>query len=216
MHKKYFFLLFVFYITGCATVPSRLPSQNFSSEVKQIILVEPKQFFEARVTAWENKDGAWRRIFWPMRATVGRRGIAPNGEKREGDGRSPSGTYALGTAFGYVASFPTKLAYRQSTEQDFWVDDVDSLQYNQWVTGAPQAKSFELMRRHDDLYKYGVVIEYNTHPIVPGRGSAIFMHIWRGPGRLTSGCVAMSPRSLRHLIAWLDATKHPIIILNQP
>jgi len=149
-----------------------------------------------------------------MRAMVGRKGIAPLNEKREGDGRTPSGIYPIGPAFGYASSFNTKLVYRQSTKNDFWVDDVNSRQYNQWVTGTPDAKSFEKMHRSDDLYKYGAVIEYNTDPIVPGNGSAIFMHIWRAPDKSTSGCVALSPRSLRKVLGWLDSQRHPVIILK--
>jgi len=39
-----------------------------------------------------------------------------------------------------------------------------------------------MMRRDDNLYKYGIVIEYNTDPIIKGNGSAIFLHIWKGRG----------------------------------
>ena len=219
-NKAYFCILLFF--GGCATLS---PSQNIqppasfsnlSKEVQQVIVVDPLKASYARITTWELKNGQWHPVFWPMKAMVGRKGVAPLNEKREGDGRTPSGTYALGTAFGYAASVKTKLSYRQATERDFWVDDVNSSQYNQWVTGIPEAKSFELMKRKDDLYAYGVVIEYNTNPIVPGNGSAIFMHIWRGPGKATSGCVALSPRSLRHVLAWLDASNHPVILLNAP
>lgn len=148
-----------------------------------------------------------------MQAMVGRHGIALLNEKKEGDGRTPSGVYPIGTAFGYAPSFDTKLAYRQVTENDFWIDDVDSPQYNQWVTGKPRASSFEKMRRPDHLYKYGAVIEYNTDPIIPGNGSAIFLHIWRAPGKPTSGCVALAPGSLKLLLRWLDASHQPVILI---
>ncbi len=216
--------LFLLCFSGCTTwnfsrtIQPSAVLQNLPAETQQVIMVEPVRGSYARVTTWAHKDGHWQPVFWPMRAMVGRSGIAPLNEKREGDGRTPSGTYALGTAFGYAVAVDTKLSYRQATERDFWVDDVGSSQYNQWVTGTPEgypeAKSFELMKRKDDLYKYGVVIEYNTNPIIPGNGSAIFVHIWRGFGKPTSGCVAFSPRSLRHLLKWLDASQHPVIILN--
>lgn len=192
-----------------SSVLAKLPPEN-----QQAIVVEPVRGAYARATSWEFKDGGWQPVFRPMRAMVGRNGIAPLNEKREGDGRTPSGTYALGIAFGYAATFDTKLSYRQATGQDYWVDDVNSSQYNQWVIGVPDAKSFELMKRKDDLYKYGVVIEYNTDPIVPGNGSAIFMHIWKGFGKPTSGCVAFSPSGLKHLLKWLDASKHPAVIIR--
>ena len=211
--------IFIACMSGCSLMPvssnvstskylAGLPSRN-----QQAVIVEPIVRSHARVTAWESKDGHWQEVFSPMRAMVGRSGIAPLNEKREGDGRTPSGTYALVLAFGYAPSIGTKLSYRQTTQNDFWVDDVNSSQYNQWVTGKPDASSFEEMKRKDDLYQYGVVIEYNTNPIVPGNGSAIFMHIWRAPGKPTSGCVAFSSRSLRNLLAWLDVKRDPVILL---
>jgi L,D-peptidoglycan transpeptidase YkuD (ErfK/YbiS/YcfS/YnhG family) len=208
-------------VCGCASVsPSKtvLPSalQALPAETQQVLIVEPLEHSYARLTAWEFKDNRWQPAFWPMRAMVGRKGIAPPNEKREGDGRTPSGVYPVSTAFGYAPSFATRLFYRQSTSNDFWVDDVNSPQYNQWVSGHTDAKSFEKMRRKDDLYRYGAVIEYNTSPIVPGNGSAIFLHIWRGPGRPTSGCVALSPRSLKGLLGWLDQRRHPVIVLAPP
>lgn len=179
-------------------------------------MVEPLTGSEAKVSTWEFKDRNWQPVFGSMAATVGRNGIAPLNEKREGDGRTPSGTYALGPAFGYAPALDTKLVYRQATDNDFWVDDVESSQYNQWVTGKPNAASFEEMRRKDDLYQIGVVIEYNTQPIVPGHGSAIFMHVWRGPGQSTSGCVALSQNDLQKVVAWLDKKHEPVILIQPP
>lgn len=204
-------------LSGCAASPrSPVVLQHLAIETQQAVIVESLNSSYARVTTWQREDNLWRRAFGPMRTMVGRQGIAPLNEKREGDGRTPSGIYLIGTAFGYAPSFPTGLSYRQATKNDFWVDDVNSPQYNQWVTGQPEAISFEDMRRKDDLYKYGAVIEYNTKPIVPGHGSAIFIHIWRAPGQFTSGCVALSPRSLKKLLGWLDTRRHPVIVLSPP
>ena len=145
---------------------------------------------------------------------IGRNGLAPAGEKKEGDGRTPSGTYPLGPAFGYASSINTGLFYRQATDIDFWVDDIHSMQYNLWVRGTPAANSFERMKRHDDLYQYGVVIGYNMHPVVPGAGSAIFMHVWRRYNSPTSGCVALNQRYLRKILRWLDRQYQPVIIME--
>lgn len=212
-------LAFIFFgLTGCATLPPPhdIPPQllTLPPTIRQAVTVDPLASSHARVVAWERSSHGWRQVFEPMPAMVGRRGIAPLNAKREGDGRTPSGVYPIGTAFGYAPFFDTKLRYRQATDDDFWVDDVDSAQYNRWVTGKPQASSFEEMRRRDHLYTYGAVIEYNTDPIIPGKGSAIFLHIWRAPGISTSGCVALSRRNLKALLKWLDARHQPVIILN--
>jgi len=179
-----------------------------------VVLAEPAGGGRGQVLTWERREKDWLAVFPAMPAVIGRNGFAPPGEKAEGDGRSPSGTFPLGTAFGYGPSVPTKLAYRQATENDYWVDDPASPQYNQWVTGMPQANSFERMKRDDDLYRYGIVIEYNRPATVRGEGSAIFMHVWRGPDSPTSGCVALSPENLLKILGWLDRSRNPVIVLG--
>jgi L,D-peptidoglycan transpeptidase YkuD (ErfK/YbiS/YcfS/YnhG family) len=82
------------------------------------------------------------------------------------------------------------------------------------VNGPRPAVSFEFLRRADHLYKWGIVIEYNTQPVIPGKGSAIFLHIWRQPGVATAGCVAMGEEQLVGLLQWLNPVKHPVIILG--
>ena len=146
---------------------------------------------------------------------IGRNGFAPPGFKREGDGRTPSGIYLLGTAFGYNASAPTRMPYRQAGDNDLWVDDVNSPDYNRWVRkGETHAASFERMRRADGLYKYGVVIEYNSSPVVKERGSAIFLHIWRGEKEPTAGCVALSEKDMLLILDWLDPKAKPLVVMG--
>ena len=140
--------------------------------------------------------------------------MAVFGDKREGDGKTPSGVFPLGPAFGDASAIDTALEYRQASDLDFWVDDVHAMQYNQWVHGKPAAASFERMKRPDDLYRYGVVIGYNTAPVVSGAGSAIFMHVWRRYDHPTAGCVAVSQRYLRKILRWLDKQYRPVIILE--
>jgi len=199
-------------VSGCATIiPKSLQGLNGS----QAIVVHPvnKNSNQAQLSAWQKDGNDWHRLYF-VSAVIGRNGLAPVGEKKEGDGKTPSGTYPLGPAFGYASSMDTGLLYRQATDHDFWVDDVRSMQYNQWVSGTPSASSFERMKRPDDLYQYGIVIGYNTHPIVPGVGSAIFMHVWRRYNSPTAGCVALNQRNLRKILRWLEQRYQPVIILE--
>jgi L,D-peptidoglycan transpeptidase YkuD (ErfK/YbiS/YcfS/YnhG family) len=159
-------------------------------------------------------NGQWSRIFPATPGVIGPNGFAPRSEKREGDGRTPTGVFRVGAAFGYESSIETKLDYRQATADDFWVDDPSSPDYNRWVTGKPAAKSFEKLRI--DAYKYAAVIEYNTDPVVPGNGSAIFLHVWGGPDKPTAGCVALSEANLKTLLEWLDKRRNQVIVLNEP
>lgn len=168
------------------------------------------------VQAWERNHDTWQQAFPPMTGVIGRNGFAAAGAKREGDGKTPSGIYPIRRAFGYADSIKTGLEYRRAGNDDFWVDDPESPQYNQWIHGTPKAASFERMKRDDDFYKLGAVIEYNTDPVVPGRGSAIFLHLWSGPDSTTAGCVALSENDVSTLLQWLDRSKNPIIALGAP
>lgn len=170
---------------------------------------------DVEVTALEKREGRWQRPFAPLKGVIGRNGFAPPGEKREGDGRTPSGTFPLGTVFGYAPSFPTRMPYRQAGADDLWVDDSAAPDYNRWVTrGTTQAASFERMRRDDDLYKLGIVVEYNTHPVIKDRGSAIFFHLWRGKGIATAGCIALAEEDLLKIVRWLDPAARPAVMMG--
>lgn len=181
-----------------------------------LVVDESLLFWTSRkVYTLERQDGIWRQVFDPMKAVIGRNGFAPPGEKREGDGRTPSGQYRLGTAFGYAREISTKMPYRQALSDDLWVDDPKAPDYNRWVKQTEtQAASYEKMKRDDDQYKYGLVIEYNSNPVIPGYGSAIFLHIWKSPGSPTAGCVAVSEEDILKILGWLDPAAHPVIIIN--
>ena len=184
----------------------------------QIILVKKPDSLHATETllyAMEKSGDTWQKAFEPFNATIGGNGFAPAGEKREGDGRSPSGIYSLKTAFGYKESVNTKMPYRQTLEDDIWIDDPDAGDYNRWVKKfATRATSYEIMKRDDHLYKYGIVIEYNTDPVIKGNGSAIFLHIWKGEGMPTAGCVAISEENMLKILEWLNPAAEPLIIMG--
>lgn len=165
--------------------------------------------------ALEKKGNAWHVILGPVRTMTGRNGIAPVGEKREGDGRTPPGMFPLGFVFGYSSSIDSKMPYKQMTSEDIWVDDPDSPDYNRLTKrGMTAARSFEDMVLSDDRYKYGIVVEYNTGPVTAGAGSAIFIHVWKDENTATSGCVALSEENILKLTGWLDPASHPVIFIG--
>jgi L,D-peptidoglycan transpeptidase YkuD (ErfK/YbiS/YcfS/YnhG family) len=182
----------------------------------QAVIVRARRYGtgEALICALERSRGDWKTVIADTPVVIGAAGFAPDGEKREGDGRTPAGIFTVETAFGSAARVDTRLRYRQATERDFWVDDVRSTQYNTWVSGTPDAASFERMLRDDGLYRLGFVVGYNTAPVVPGRGSAIFFHVWPGPGSVTTGCVAAPERIMAALLKWLDMDRNPVVIMG--
>lgn len=212
-------------LQGCVLAPlgTKFDAVNFLTSREnqigksaQILLVQDNSFlFFTRTTIYavEKQGNKWRTVFEPMKAVIGRNGFAPAGEKREGDGRTPSGIYPLKRTFGYDESVITKMPYRQAFADDIWVDDPQAEDYNRWTNKRDtHASSYELMKRNDNLYKYGTVIEYNTDPVIKGNGSAIFLHIWKCDCIPTAGCVAVSEEDIVKILEWLDPAASPLII----
>lgn len=209
--------LTVWGLLGIAVLAEDFPVAAIPQGTRQVVMVRSEGTFRATLTGWELGNRGWIRKAGPWPAVVGRGGFAPLNAKREGDGRTPSGVFSLGMAFGRPASVRTRLAYRQATRDDHWVDDPASPSYNQWVRGTPAAKSWESMLTPGGAYDAGIVIEYNTTPVVPGAGSAIFVHIWSGKGgKGTAGCVALERKRLLRLLRWLDSRADPVIVLDPP
>ena len=200
---------------ACALSPSSDAAlRHVLSQSTQAVVVrqDPGHPFAATVEAWQRDGDGWRTAMPTMRAVVGRSGVVKGADKREGDGGTPAGVHRVELAFGYEAQLATGLAYRKATADDWWIDEPKSPSYNRWVTGKPDV-SAEAMRRDDDQYEVGCVIEWNTNAPVPGRGSAIFFHVWKGPEESTSGCVAVCEHDARALLAWLDRGREPVFVI---
>jgi len=191
---------------------------NIKKSTQVLIVIDNNSPFpnQRKVYALEKKGGEWRPAFEPFDAVIGKNGFAAAGKKREGDGKTPSGAFLLQMTFGYDKSINTKMPYHQALFDDIWVDDPKANDYNRWVKKSEALDiSYEIMRRDDNLYKYGIVIEYNTNPVVKGYGSAIFFHVWRGKDIPTSGCVAVSEQNIVKILAWLDPKALPVIIMGK-
>jgi L,D-peptidoglycan transpeptidase YkuD (ErfK/YbiS/YcfS/YnhG family) len=194
----------------------KLISSKFFNE-SQMIIVEANGWDTkyAKLTTYEKVNGVWQKALSDMPATIGYNGFAQ--VMKEGGGSSPTGIYNMGTGFGWAAKpSNTKYSYRVTTAYDYWIDDVTSVDYNKWIyyTGDPTKrwKSFE--RMNHPLYKYGAVIKYNENPIVAGKGSAIFLHMWKSSTSATAGCVAVSEANMKTLLSWMDTKKKPLIVMG--
>jgi len=138
--------------------------------------------------------------------------------KVEGDGRSPAGVFALGTAFGFARAAEARwlrLPYTEITSTLECVDDPASGYYNTLTDRTAvdvDWKSSEKMREIAPDYHWGVVVDYNMRPAVPGRGSCVFLHIGGEGGRGTVGCTAMGEPLLKALMQWLDPAQAPVLV----
>jgi L,D-peptidoglycan transpeptidase YkuD (ErfK/YbiS/YcfS/YnhG family) len=142
--------------------------------------------------------------------------------KREGDGRSPAGAFALGTAFGYAPSATSGLTYAQMQPGSWCMDVPASPLYNRIVdagevgaaavAGSTEPMRLDLHRDGDPRYRLGFVIGHNPDH-VPHGGSCIFAHLWRQPGEATAGCTAMADADMEAMLEWLDAGRTPRFVL---
>jgi L,D-peptidoglycan transpeptidase YkuD (ErfK/YbiS/YcfS/YnhG family) len=166
---------------------------------------------QAQLTAYRWAGGQWRRVFGPWTAWIGRNGMAPPGAKREGDGRTPSGTFGFGFFFGVDADPGVHFPYRRIYPSDVWDDDPSSPLYNEWVDERYATPGADPEPMDVSAYDYGAVIAYNTAR-TPGRGSAIFLHI--NIGTPTAGCVTLPVGELLEILRWLNPAASPRIAMG--
>lgn len=152
---------------------------------------------------------------------LGKGGVRPAADKREGDGATPLGAWPLRRVLYRPDRLPaapvTGLPVAALSPHDGWGDDpADPLHYNRPVT-QPYPFSHEQMWRDDHAYDVVVILGHNDSPPVPGLGSAIFLHVARppaegGPGfRPTEGCVALALADLLTVLRDCGPDSHLII-----
>lgn len=131
---------------------------------------------------------------------LGRSGVTAL--KREGDGATPLGRWALRAVFyrpDRVARPRTLLPVRALRRDDGWCDTPFDANYNRNVR-LPYGERTESMWREDHLYDIVVMLGYNDRPRVHGAGSAIFMHLARDGYTPTEGCIALKRHDLEMLL----------------
>jgi L,D-peptidoglycan transpeptidase YkuD (ErfK/YbiS/YcfS/YnhG family) len=181
----------------------------------QLITVEAptRSSTRASLRLWAREGRCWSPAAGPWAARVGRSGLSKN--RREGDGSTPTGTYAIGrTMYGVAPDPGVRYRYRRIVCGDYWVEDPSSPSYNRFRhVPCGQAPPFrvtgERLWQAATAYRHFAVIEFNTNPVVPGRGSGIFLHA--STGRATNGCVSLPLAQLRQVLRWLRPDQAPRI-----
>ncbi len=185
----------------------------------------------ATVTRWARAESGWTPVGAPIPARIGDAGVAwgrglhppqPGPQKQEGDNRAPEGVFALGDAFGDAETPPPGVdwPYHPVGPRDLFVEDPTRPEYNTWlrVPGERPLEGWETkaaMRRGDPAHALKVFVAHNAPPaVVPGAGSAIFLHVWRRDGAATTaGCTAMARPDLDALVDWLSPAARPVFAL---
>ena len=179
------------------------------AECRQLITVDASgstaqiDFYSLVDNVWEKNDAL------SCDGYVGANGVTD--DMHEGSYASPRGLYSVRDAF-YINEPPvTGLSLFQITEDTYWVDDPDSVYYNQHIEGTENKdwNSAEHMIDATIAYEYGFVIDYNTEAVY-NAGSAIFFHVSYNP---TAGCVGTDREMVLKYLAKLDAKMQPYILI---
>lgn len=216
MKKSLLVLIMALFFSGCSVI------ENSS----QVIVVQSKNWDTkyATLKRFEKIDDSWVKVGDELHVIIGRNGMGwglglhqiPKDAKiikQEGDGKSPAGIFRLTSSYGYEDN-ASSFNYLKVDKDTHCVDDSDSVYYNKIVHTSKIKKDYlshEVMKRNDDLYKYGITVEHNKDAI-KGAGSCIFMHIKRDEDSATAGCTAMYENQIKEILDWLKVDKNPLLI----
>ena len=141
---------------------------------------------------------------YKVKCAIGKRGISR--KKREGDGCTPKGTFK----FKYLLYRKDKIFKIRSNLKKIvinknmgWCDDPNSNFYNKLIK-FPFMHSAEKLYKKESIYDIILVIDYNLKPVLKNKGSAIFLHIAKKNYSQTKGCVAISKKDMKLLLAFIN------------
>lgn len=204
----------IFCVSAFAAPAAASVRAGHPAGVRQLITVTAASHSATFATfrAYRITHGRAVGVFGPWTARVGYNGVARPGKKREGDGRTPSGSYGFSFFFGVRPADGFFFRFRHAYRYDFWDDDPDSGRYNEWVNARKHNPGVRPEPLHQvPAYEYAAVITYNARR-VPGLGSAIFLHV--GTGTPTAGCVSLPLSELLKVLRWLRPRDHPQIRIS--
>lgn len=171
-----------------------------AAQTDQIVLVDYKGGSNATLSIHEKRAGVWTELY-SCDAYVGKNGI---GKTKEGDNKTPVGTYNLTAPFGIKANPGANGAYTQVTKYHYWCGTSGSELYNQLVdmrvTGRKYTSSDEYLINYKGEYNYCMFIDYNAKGEA-GKGSCIFLHCM-GKKTSTAGCIAVPENVMKKIIQW--------------
>lgn len=129
-------------------------------------------------------------------AYVGKNGM---GKTREGDMKTPVGTFSVLTAFGILPNPGTVLPYVDVDEYTYCCGD--SVAYNRIIDIRElphECTNGEHMIKYGAAYHYGFFPDYNKECEL-GKGSAIFFHC-TGKNPYTAGCIAVPEEEMKAIL----------------
>lgn len=139
------------------------------------------------------------------KCALGRNGIKKR--KIEGDGSTPEGIYSLGPLYyrsDRIKKIKSSFNAIPIKKDMFWSDCSKSEYYNKLIRFRDI--SCENLYKYNHTYDIVLVINYNTDPVIKGKGSAIFLHLAKKDFPATSGCIALKKNCLFEVLEKINTT----------
>lgn len=192
--------------------PKRPARQARAADAQRVSVTAPSsRSTVAVVQRWVHRGGRWVRVGAAMRARVGAAGLTRHPSEKLA--ATPIGSFSLTQAFGALANTNdriTRLRYIHIRYGDTWGARPARPTYNRYYNCHCHGATLFALRR--TLFRYGMVIDYNRTPVVPGAGSGFFLHV--ANGQPTGGCVAVAAGNVRTILSWLRPDLHPRILIR--
>ncbi|MGL5354520.1 MAG: L,D-transpeptidase family protein [Clostridium sp.] len=185
-----------------------------ASNSSQLITITSKGGSNGELVMWEKDSaGNWSEVD-RMFARLGEGGMKVSNEVYEKDMCTPTGVYTLTESFGVAKNPGSGVPYRLLDGSEYWVDDPNSPFYNTMQFGEPNGRweSAEHLTDYQNAYKYSLVVDYNRSPVIPGKSSAIFLHV--DVGIPTWGCPAVAENKMIKILNWIKPSSNPKVILG--
>jgi L,D-peptidoglycan transpeptidase YkuD (ErfK/YbiS/YcfS/YnhG family) len=191
---------------------------NVPASTTQLITVNaPRlQTTSATLRTWRRSGDCWLPGVGPYTARLGWNGLRVN--RREGDGTTPIGTFPImPRMYGNAPNPGVRFRYMRLRCGDWWVEDPRSPAYNTFQRiGCGVKPPFRVttpdLSKSPRAYEYLAVIGFNMSPVVPGRGSGIFLHVQVRSS--TNGCVSLPRPQLLRVLRWLSPSAAPRIVIG--
>lgn len=167
-------------------------------KVNQLIFVKYKGKSKADIILYKKANGKFKKVF-ACAGYVGKNGI---NKKREGDKKTPTGTYGFTKAFGIKSNPGSKIKYIKLNSYLYW--SADRKYYNQMIDirKVKASRAGEHLIRYRPHYNYALAIDYNKKCIYK-KGAAIFLHC-TGSNPYTGGCVAVKEKYMKKIMKTVD------------
>lgn len=173
----------------------------------QLLVVAAVSQTDAIVSMHEkDASGTWRQLI-STPGYIGKNGL---GKTKEGDSKTPKGTFHFNAAFGIAADPGCAIPYHQVTQDDYWSGDPrEGHAYNTLVS-IKDYPDLDVKNKNTEHiidcvyeYQYCLNVSYNEE-CIPGVGGAIFLHCFAKTRTYTGGCVSIPKECMKEVMQRVD------------